>query len=220
MDQSSDLNTPPAALRGLILDFVGVLTAGVLETHRRWCVSQGLRPEAWRQTLNDNPTGRALYADLEVGRISQAEWNERTAPLMGPNIDPVNLMGQAWGDVSPAHDVIAVARAARAAGYTVALLSNSFGLDPHDPYAHAGVWDLFDVTVISEREGIAKPNPEIYRRVLERMGLPGEACVFVDDQPKNLDPAAALGITTVLADDPTRTAAQLSALLGVATLAA
>ncbi|MFJ7910190.1 HAD-IA family hydrolase [Kitasatospora sp. NPDC096204] len=214
MAQSSDTDTPPSTYRGLILDFAGVLTTDALEVHREWCVRQGLDPEAWRRTLNTHPVVRQLYVDLERGALSQAEWNRQAAPYLGLS-DHENLMGRAWADVRPAADMVALAKAAREAGYMVAMLSNSFGLDPYDPYAACGVWELFDVTVVSEREGLAKPDPAIYRLTLDRMGLPGEACVFVDDHRVNLPPAEELGITTVLADGQPGTAARVAALLGI-----
>ncbi|MFB8078569.1 HAD-IA family hydrolase [Streptomyces sp. NPDC056013] len=201
--------------RGLILDFAGVLTASPIEVHRTWCVSEGLEPGAWRATLNEHPEGRHLYAALEIGEIGQAEWNEATAALLGPHVDPVNLMGRAWADVPPARRMIALAGAARAAGHRLALLSNSFGLDPFNPYEHVGIWDLFDVHVVSELEGLAKPDPAIYRLALERIGLPAERCVFVDDHEVNLPPAAELGITTIHVADEDRAVAELEALLGV-----
>ncbi|MFI1740860.1 HAD-IA family hydrolase [Streptomyces sioyaensis] len=205
------------AQRGLILDFAGVLTADPRPMHRAWCESEGLHPEAWRATLNDNPEGRRLYAALEVGEIGQAEWNERTAALLGADVAPENLMGRAWAGVPAARRMAALARAAKDAGYRLALLSNSFGLEPFDPYEHAGVWSLFDVHVISEAAGIAKPDPAIYQLTLERLGLPAQACVFVDDHPVNLPPAQALGITTVLATHEAATVAELEGLLGVST---
>ncbi|MFB8216098.1 HAD-IA family hydrolase [Streptomyces anulatus] len=201
--------------RGLILDFAGVLTVSPIEVHRTWCVSEGLEPGAWRATLNDHPEGRRLYAALEIGEIGQAEWNEGTAALLGEHLDPVNLMGRAWVDVPPARRMIALARAARAAGHRLALLSNSFGLDPFNPYEHVGIWDLFDVHVVSELEGLAKPDPAIYRLALERIGLPAERCVFVDDHEANLPPAAELGITTVHVTGEDTAVAELEALLGV-----
>lgn len=202
------------SFRGLILDFAGVLTEGVDSAHRTWCRAQGLAASAWETTLEDHPEGRDLYKALESGRMTQAEWNRRTAALLGV-VDHRDLMGRAWGAVRPATRMIALARAARRAGYAVALLSNSFGLDPYDPYQRLGVWDLFDVTVISEHEGIAKPDPAIYRIVLDRLGLPGSACVFVDDRHDNLVPAAALGITTVHADGQETTVTHLTQLLNL-----
>ncbi|MFD8598300.1 HAD-IA family hydrolase [Kitasatospora sp. NPDC059646] len=198
--------------RGLILDFVGVLTRDVRESLRSWCEREGLDADAWRRTLTEDPVARALYADLEVGVIGQAEWNRRTAPLLGLP-DHVNLMGRAWAAVRPAARMVGLARAARAAGCTVALLSNSFGTDPYDPYRALGVRELFDVVVISEREGIAKPDPAIYRLTCERMGLPPEACVFVDDRPVNLAPARELGLTTVHAEGEEAAVEHLARLL-------
>ncbi|MDH6113297.1 putative hydrolase of the HAD superfamily [Kitasatospora sp. MAP12-15] len=215
MAGTSNNGTPPSTYRGLILDFAGVLTTDALAVHREWCVSQGLDAEAWRRTLNTHPVVRRWYADLERGVMSQAEWNRRTAPILGV-ADHENLMGRAWAGVRPAEGMVELAKAARAAGYAVAMLSNSFGLDPYDPYEACGVWPLFDVTVVSECEGIAKPDPAIYQLVLDRMGLPGEACVFVDDHPANLPPAEALGITTVLADGQPETVDRIAALLGIA----
>ena len=60
-----------------------------------------------------------------------------------------------------------------------------------------------------------KPAPEIYRLGAERVGLAPPDCVFVDDLPFNLEPAAELGMATVHhvdadADDP-----ELEALLEV-----
>ncbi|MFI6644709.1 HAD-IA family hydrolase [Streptomyces sp. NPDC050504] len=207
--------TDVADRRGLILDFAGVLTARPTDVHRAWCVSEGLDPGAWRDTLNGHPEGRRLYTALEVGEIGQVEWNEGTAALLGAHVDPVNLMGRAWTGVPAAHRMVAFARAARAAGHRLALLSNSFGLDPFNPYEHVGIWDLFDVHVVSELERVAKPDPAIYRLALDRIRLPAERCVFVDDRSANLPPAAALGITTVHVTDEEAAVAELAALLGV-----
>ncbi|WP_031027648.1 HAD family hydrolase [Streptomyces albus] len=204
----------PHRYRALLLDFAGVLTVGIRAAHESWCVAQGLAPDAWEATLGRHPDGRRYYRALEIGAMTQREWNRRTAALMGL-ADHDNLMGRAWSAVRPAEDVIGLARDARAAGLRIALLSNSFGLDPYDPYAHCGVWDLADVHVISERERVAKPDPAIYRLALDRLGVPAHECLFVDDNPVNLPPARALGITAVHATTQRETVARLSTALGL-----
>ncbi|MFF4343050.1 HAD-IA family hydrolase [Kitasatospora sp. NPDC001540] len=198
--------------RGLILDFAGVVTTPIGESARAWCASEGLPDDAWRRMLEDDPAGRALYVELELGRMEQAEWNARTAALMGVAGD--NLMGRAHSGVRAVAEMVELVERARSAGVVTALLSNSYGFDPYHPYESTGVWNLFDVRVISGIEGLAKPDPAIYRRTLERMGLAGSDCVFVDDHRQNLAPAEALGITTVLADGP-GTAARVARLLGL-----
>ncbi|MBM4465841.1 MAG: pyrimidine 5'-nucleotidase [Chloroflexi bacterium] len=48
---------------------------------------------------------------------------------------------------------------------------------------------------------IGKPDPEAYRRALEILGAEGDECLIVDDRLRNLTPAKALGMITVLVDD-------------------
>ena len=51
--------------------------------------------------------------------------------------------------------------------------------------------------VISGDIGARKPDAAIYRELISQTGVPAESMVFVDDRPKNLDAAAALGFQTV-----------------------
>ena len=80
--------------------------------------------------------------------------------------------------------------AARRAGIRTGLVSNSWGEEGYD---RARFDELFDVLVISGELGIRKPAPEIYALAAERLGRPPERCVFVDDLPGNLKPAARAG---------------------------
>jgi HAD superfamily hydrolase (TIGR01509 family) len=76
---------------------------------------------------------------------------------------------------------------------------------------------LFDDIVVSAEVGMAKPRPEVFRLAADRLGLPPEACVFVDDWDKNVDAARAVGMQAVLhrVDQGHDLRAQLAAL-GVA----
>jgi beta-phosphoglucomutase-like phosphatase (HAD superfamily) len=60
----------------------------------------------------------------------------------------------------------------------------------------------FDGTVVSAFERIAKPDQEIFRRLLERFGLKAQSTLFIDDSQPNLDAAASLGIQTVRFESP------------------
>ncbi len=55
----------------------------------------------------------------------------------------------------------------------------------------------FDGHVISGLEGVAKPDPRIFEILLERCHLAPEATVFIDDSPRNVEAAHALGINAV-----------------------
>jgi 2-haloacid dehalogenase len=60
----------------------------------------------------------------------------------------------------------------------------------------------FDGTVVSAQEGTVKPDPEIFRRLLDRFGLVAERTVMVDDAERNIATARSLGMQTVLFRSP------------------
>ena len=103
-------------------------------------------------------------------------------------------------------------RRVRAGGIQTGLLSNSWGTTR---YPRDLLGELFDVVVISAEVGMRKPGPEIYVLGADRLGLPPADCVFVDDLPGNLTPAAGLGMATVHHRATEDTIAQLERLFGV-----
>ena len=56
----------------------------------------------------------------------------------------------------------------------------------------------FDGTVVSGREGVAKPEPALYTRLLERFGLKPRMALMIDDMEENLEAAGKLGMQTAL----------------------
>jgi len=58
--------------------------------------------------------------------------------------------------------------------------------------------DIFDIVA---GDYLPKPNPEIYPAMLERFQLAPQSTAFFEDMARNLTPAHALGMTTVLVAD-------------------
>lgn len=69
----------------------------------------------------------------------------------------------------------------------------------------------FRDVVVSGHEGVTKPDPAIYRLLLDRNRLAPETCVFIDDNGANVAAAAALGIDAILFTDPEALRAALAA---------
>lgn len=61
---------------------------------------------------------------------------------------------------------------------------------------------VFEDIVVSGREKMIKPDPAIYRRLLERNSLRAENCLFIDDSPKNVEGARAVGMRAVHFQSP------------------
>jgi 2-haloacid dehalogenase len=70
----------------------------------------------------------------------------------------------------------------------------------------------FAGTVVSSHEGVAKPDPEIFRRLLDRFGLVPERTIMIDDSPPNIDTAVSLGMTGLRFTSPTALRAALNGL--------
>jgi 2-haloacid dehalogenase len=62
--------------------------------------------------------------------------------------------------------------------------------------------DWFEGIVISGDEGVTKPDPRIYRALLERYRLDPATTVFIDDRRRNVETAEALGMTGVVLTEP------------------
>lgn len=73
-------------------------------------------------------------------------------------------------------------------------------------------FNLFDGIVVSGEEKIIKPNPEIYKRLLNRYNLKAENCIFIDDNAANVEAARALGMEGIVFVSPLSLKKQLSAL--------
>ena len=100
----------------------------------------------------------------------------------------------------------------RAAGLKTAVLSNSWG---QTLYPRERLDEICDEVVLSGEVGLRKPDPAIFRLALDRLEVEAPRAVFVDDHPGHLEPAAELGMATVLHVMPARTLADLEALLEV-----
>jgi putative hydrolase of the HAD superfamily len=207
-----------------LVDFGGVLTTSLLASFGEFCASVGIGPDVLRQLFGgayggaDGGEGFAeLIPQLETGRLALDEFDRRLATALSTGLsEPLegkDLSRRFFAVVKPESRMIEAVRAARAAGLKTGLISNTWG---EIAVGSVGPLDgLFDVEVRSGVEGLRKPDPEIYRLAAGRLGVPPEACVFVDDIPANVEGAKAVGMWGVLHRDPAITIPKLEELLGV-----
>ncbi|MER7581495.1 HAD-IA family hydrolase [Kitasatospora sp. NPDC097691] len=209
------VRTEASPYRGLILDFFGVLTFNMVEVISSFEDREGLTRGTFLRAWAD-PRGQDLFRQLELARISQTDWNVGFAALMG--VAPNDLMARYLHDAFPAYSVIEVARQARSVGIRTAVLSNSLGREPYDPYAGFDLHGTFEAVVLSADHGVRKPDPALFRIALDRLGVRPEECLFVDDSEENLAAALKLGFTPVLGLDEDVIARRLRELLRLPSL--
>jgi putative hydrolase of the HAD superfamily len=90
----------------------------------------------------------------------------------------------------------------KAGGTTLALLSNA-GPDFGSYLRHGPLGGFFTACYVSGELGLLKPHPEIYRHVLDDLGINAAEAVFTDNREANVRGAEALGITGHLFTDAT-----------------
>ncbi len=200
--------------RGLIVDFGGVLTTNLFGALMVFCQQRGLAPDTFvRMVAETGERGRELWHAVERGDVDQRTFEIQLAEVLQQPED--GLLRALLAGINPDEEMLALVRRARAAGVRTAVLSNSWGDDPYDPYKPWRLDTLVDHVVISHRVRLRKPDPAIYRLAVDGVGLDPAACVFVDDMAVNLPPAEQLGMAAVHHVDTSTTVPRVEHLLGL-----
>lgn len=212
--------------RALILDFGGVVTRTLFETHDVTERTLGLKPDTltWRGPFA--PETDPLWVSMQRQEISERDYWLTRAREVG------QMVGEDWTDMQTfvrrargaepelvlrpeARDAILQVKAA---GLKLAILSNELDLFYGVEFRRRfPLIDRFDVIVDATHTGILKPDPRAYEQVLAELGIAREACVFVDDQLKNIEGARAVRLPFVHFDvtRPSQGYAQALAMLGL-----
>ncbi|WP_434052811.1 MAG: HAD-IA family hydrolase [Roseibium sp.] len=210
--------------QALVLDFGGVVTRTLFETHDLTEIALDLPGGTltWRGPFD--PASDPLWRSMQADEISERDyWRKRTE-------DVAKLTGKPWTEMS---DFVKAARGAdpeavmrpeamaaidqaRKAGKKLAILSNELDLFYGSEFRdRLPFLKNFDVIVDATYTKILKPDPRAYALCLEELKLPAGACVFVDDQRRNIAGAEAAGMQTVHFDvlDPATSFADALRLL-------
>lgn len=98
----------------------------------------------------------------------------------------------------PVPDAFRVLNGLRAAGFKTGIITNGSIAAQDAKISGLGLAPLMDVILISEREGVSKPDQAIFQRALDRLGVHPGAAWFVGDHPEfDVRGAAEAGLTAV-----------------------
>ena len=209
-----------ATVAAVVLDLGGVITESPMTAFTAYEREAGL-PEGLIVRLNSTDPDTNAWARFERNELDVAGFSaafEAEAAALGHRLDASRVLAALRGDVRPA--MVDAVRRLREAGLPLGLLSNNVA--PMERTGRLGeLLDLFDAVVESSTEGVRKPEPEIYRRALDRLSeavgrrIEAADCAYLDDLGINLKPARALGFVTIKVVDPAVALAELSELVGL-----
>jgi putative hydrolase of the HAD superfamily len=214
----------PGPFCGVILDWGGVMTNPIRDMVAVWLDGEdvdhanyaaAMRP--WVSAAYDqNGDANPIHA-LERGECTVEEFElllaSRIARRDGVQVVAEGLLTRMFAGSTMAVPMQEAVQVIRDAGLRTALLSNSWGMADYPRHLFPG---MFDVVVISGEVGMRKPEERIFRHAAGLLGLDPADCVFIDDIEVNTQAAEAIGMTTILHQDPPATLARLGELLGLA----
>jgi putative hydrolase of the HAD superfamily len=105
-------------------------------------------------------------------------------------------------------------RSLRERGHRLAICTNNVREWEPRWRAMLPIDEIFDVVVDSAFVGTRKPEPRIYEITLDRIGIPADAALFIDDIELNCNAARALGIRTVWFQSTDQAIEEIEAALG------
>jgi putative hydrolase of the HAD superfamily len=199
----------------LLVDFGGVLTTSVHDALRAFSADIGGDPELVLRLLASDAKSAKLLVESETGRLDDEDFERGFAARLaayGVHVPADGLLARMQTGGSADHEMLDALARMRAGGVPIAIVTNQLGRDCYDGF---DLEALADVVVISAEVGVRKPSRRVYAIACERLGVPPETCVMVDDLRHNLDGAARLGIAGVLHTTAARTVRELDQRFGI-----
>jgi len=205
-------------IEAVIWDFGGVLTSSPFEAFARFETERGLPADIIRRTNASNHWENA-WAKFERAEVDIETFDRLFAVeslALGAEVRGKDVLPLLSGDLRP-EMVEALKRIGakfKTGCITNNLPANAIGSVEGRSLYIAEVMALFDHVIESAKIGLRKPDPRIYRMMVEALGVDPKACVYLDDLGVNLKPAKALGMTTIKVHDADQAITELEAVVG------
>jgi putative hydrolase of the HAD superfamily len=207
-------------IEAIVCDFGGVLTTPLLSSFMAVQDEIGISPEDLgkaMRAITEEDGENPLYA-MERGEMAEAAFLERLndglEPLLGHRPELHRFREVYFETLHPNQPMIELMQELKAAGKRMAMLTNN--VREWEP-----VWrpmlpvdEIFETVVDSGFVGCRKPEARIYEMTLERLGLPADACLFVDDLLPNIEGARKAGMSAVHFRDNEQAIAEIRQHLG------
>ena len=196
-------------IQAIIFDIGGVLSEyHDFRAYFKWEKQLGLEKGGLFKMLYENPVAQQATR----GKATVAEvWEEVGRQVKLPPDELQKMQDEIWAGYRWNTEFLDFVRSLKE-NYKTGVLSDAWS-DAREGMGHIINEDLFDVIMFSAEEGIQKPDPEIYRRALQRLDIKPEETIFVDDREKNVEGARQIGMHAVLFTETSKAIEDIKALL-------
>ena len=143
---------------------------------------------------------QVLVKQYQRGEISNEEFWEKFSEMAEKEL-PKNYESL-WVDkmeIKIDYQIVDLVKKLKNKDFVVALLSNT--ISPHaQKNMENGCYDLFDPVVLSFEVGSRKPEEKIFQIILDKLNLPAEKCVYIEDNKDYSDIATKIGMCGIKFD--------------------
>lgn len=183
-------------IKAVLFDFGGVLTEGGKAGDIQRTIAKLCRRQPEDIQVDD------IHQKFVRSQITDAEYFDevnRRYPCASPVTTASFLEGSAiYVRCKPVYEL---ASKLREHGIRTGVLSNMYPMSAEKLRAE-GFYDGFDPVVVSASERLAKPEPAFFELALERLGLPGNEVLFIDDQERFREVSESFGMHFITASSP------------------
>jgi putative hydrolase of the HAD superfamily len=192
-------------IRAVISDFGGVLTNHLIEAFAAFQGETGISTEQLGRGMQRvaERDGEYPLFRLERGEISEADFLEDLCWGLEAELGhrpTLHRFREIYFDALHGNEpMLDLMRELRDGGFRMAILTNNVREWEELWRAKLPVDEIFELVVDSAWVGLRKPDPEIYRLTIDRLGneLQPHECLFVDDNELNVEAARELGLRAV-----------------------
>ena len=206
-------------IEAVIWDFGGVLTTSPFEAFARFERERGLPADIIRRTNAanhlENAWAKFERAEVDVETFDRLFADESRA--LGAEVRGKEVLPLLQGDLRPemVEALKRIKAQCRTGCITNNLPANAMGSTSGRSLYVAEVMALFDHIIESAKIGLRKPDPRIYRMMIEALKIDPAKCVYLDDLGVNLKPAREMGMTTIKVVSAPQALAELEAATGM-----
>ena len=206
-------------IRAVVSDFGGVLTTPLAASFQAFAARSGITLEAIGAALATIAARDGVHPlhELECGRATEASFLDAMAATLreqlGREVAMRSFAEHYFAGLHPNTPMIELMATLRGEGYRMALLTNNVREWEARWRAMAPIEEIFELVVDSAFVGMRKPDPEIYELTVQRLGVPAEQCLFVDDFEHNCEAAREAGMAAVVYRDAEQAISEIRAAL-------
>ncbi|HSI86374.1 MAG: HAD family hydrolase [Candidatus Methylacidiphilales bacterium] len=197
-------------IKAAIFDMDGLMLDTEMLFKRGWMHALKLHGQAMGDDIFVRMIGRTA---VDSERMLLAEYGP-DFPLLDVRVDCEKWIRAYVGEhgVPKKPGIVELLEHLKRAGIPLAVATSTARFHAEPRLMLAGLWPYFQASVCGDEVSAGKPNPEIFLRAAEKLGMPPQHCVILEDSLAGITGAHAAGAIPIMIPDLVSPTPEVAAL--------